>query len=175
MIPQARDLKPTAASLALLDWAIYVTNLPREEFSAHKVSALYALRWRVEIVFKSIKSAGLRLDEALAGRKSKAQVETLAYAALILAVFNARMTAVPMVAPKAGAKSGAQGASNRSLLKSAKLVSLLLLPLLLEWLAQGALDALSTRSPDLLACHANYDQRKRPHFAELLATTLALS
>ena len=40
-----KRMKPTAESLALLDWAIYVTNLPQEEFSGPKISALYGLRW----------------------------------------------------------------------------------------------------------------------------------
>ena len=59
-------------------------------------------------------------------------------------------------------------------LKSSKLVSLLLLPLLLQWLAPPGL-SLSRRLHQLLADHARYDSRKRTNFIETLATTLTLS
>ena len=168
-----KRMKPTAESLALLDWAIYVTNLPRAEFSAPKISALYGLRWRVEIVFKSFKSAGLRLPELLEGRKSKTQVEVLTHAALILAVFNARLSTTPEPGERKQTTTG-KAKAPRSLLKSAKLVSLLLLPLLLQWLAPPGL-SLRRRLHLLLTDHACYDSRKRTNFIETLAKTLALS
>lgn len=170
-----KRMKPTAESLALLDWAIYVTNLPQEEFSGPKISALYGLRWRVEIVFKGFKSAGLRLPELLAGKKSKTQIEVLTHAALILAVFNARLSTTPEPgARKQTPSPTGKAKAPRSLLKSARLVSLLLLPLLLEWLAPPGL-SLSQRLNRLLSDHACYDHRKRSNFIETLAKTLALS
>jgi hypothetical protein len=49
------------ATLALLDYAIYVTNVPETMLSARQVACLYRVRWQVELVFKLWKSyAGLR-------------------------------------------------------------------------------------------------------------------
>jgi methyl-accepting chemotaxis protein len=49
------------ATLALLDYAIYVTNVPENMLSARQVACLYRVRWQIELVFKLWKSyAGLR-------------------------------------------------------------------------------------------------------------------
>jgi hypothetical protein len=126
--------KPTAESLSLLDWAVYVTNLPQESFSAHKVASHYRLRWRVEIVFKSFKSAGLRLNPLLEGRKSPIAVEVFTYATLILALFGARMTVGPkQTPPQSQAHTPRSKGKNRSTLKCATLLGLFHPLLLLEW------------------------------------------
>jgi hypothetical protein len=46
--------------LALLDWLIFVTNVPQQMLSIQQVALLYRVRWQIELVFKLWKSyAGL--------------------------------------------------------------------------------------------------------------------
>jgi hypothetical protein len=54
-------------SLALLDWNIFLTNVPPERLSVHQILVCYTLRWQIELIFKLWKSeaalkhlAGLR-------------------------------------------------------------------------------------------------------------------
>ena len=42
--------------LQLLDWNIFLTNVPATSLSATALAELYGLRWRIEIVFKTWKS-----------------------------------------------------------------------------------------------------------------------
>lgn len=47
---------PNADSLFLKGYTIFVTNLPEDSFSAEKIEQIYALRWRIETIFKAWKS-----------------------------------------------------------------------------------------------------------------------
>jgi hypothetical protein len=51
-----RRLRPSPEYLALLGWNIFITNAPREALAADILIRLYALRWRIEIIFKAWKS-----------------------------------------------------------------------------------------------------------------------
>jgi hypothetical protein len=47
--------------LALMDWTVFVTSVPREMLSSQHIALLYRVRWQVELVFKLWKShCGLR-------------------------------------------------------------------------------------------------------------------
>lgn len=48
-------------NLSLMDWDIYVVNLPATQFDHKAVVRLYRLRWRIENIFKALKS-NLKLD-----------------------------------------------------------------------------------------------------------------
>lgn len=50
-----------AETLFFADWLLVVTTLPPQEFSAQTISALYRVRWQVELVIKRMKSL-LHLD-----------------------------------------------------------------------------------------------------------------
>jgi hypothetical protein len=51
----------TKAYLALLDWDIFLTNVPDTMLSALQVTLLYRVRWQIELIFKLCKSyCGLR-------------------------------------------------------------------------------------------------------------------
>jgi hypothetical protein len=59
-------------SLALLDWNVFVTNVPIERLSLHQILVCYSLRWQVELIFKLWKSeaalkhlAGFRKERLL--------------------------------------------------------------------------------------------------------------
>ncbi len=63
---------PSARSLALLSWTIFMTNVPVSMLSAEQVAKLYPLRWQIELIFKLWKSefalnrvAGLRRERVL--------------------------------------------------------------------------------------------------------------
>jgi hypothetical protein len=63
---------PSKQTLALLDWAIFVTNVPPEMLSLEQVALLYRVRWQIELVFKLWKSycgfghiAGFRSERVL--------------------------------------------------------------------------------------------------------------
>jgi DDE family transposase len=42
--------------LALLDWALFITNVPAERLSLEQVMTIYRVRWQVELIFKLWKS-----------------------------------------------------------------------------------------------------------------------
>lgn len=47
---------PSVARLTLLDWAIFVTNVPSEMLSVEQITLIYRLRWHIELIFKVWKS-----------------------------------------------------------------------------------------------------------------------
>ena len=69
-----RGYTPSHAHLALLAWNLFVTNVPRTVWAPATVCTAYALRWQVELVFKSWKS-----DLHLATVSTKTQEPTLCY------------------------------------------------------------------------------------------------
>lgn len=42
--------------LQLMSWTIFITTIPSEKAAHNKISDLYSLRWRIEIIFKAWKS-----------------------------------------------------------------------------------------------------------------------
>lgn len=65
------------AYLALLDWLIFVTNVPTAMLSIEQVALLYRVRWQIELVFKLWKSyAGLDHIQGL--RQERVLVELYA-------------------------------------------------------------------------------------------------
>jgi hypothetical protein len=67
---RGKSIRP--ATLALLDWSIYVTNVPDTMLNAAQVAVIYRVRWQIELVFKLCKSycglrsfAHLRMDRLL--------------------------------------------------------------------------------------------------------------
>lgn len=53
---------PSEKLLKLHSWSIFFTSIDQEEFDYKEIAELYALRWRIEIIFKSMKSH-LNLDK----------------------------------------------------------------------------------------------------------------
>lgn len=76
----------SAAHLALLDWNIFITNVPASRLTACQVMAFYRLRWQIELIFKLWKS-GAKLDHLGAWRTER--VLCVLYAKLIgLVIFH---------------------------------------------------------------------------------------
>jgi CRISPR/Cas system-associated endoribonuclease Cas2 len=55
---QRKQKAPSAASLALADWTVFITNAPREVLSLDEALALGRARWQIELLFKLWKSHG---------------------------------------------------------------------------------------------------------------------
>lgn len=47
---------PSNVLLQLLSWSIYFTSIDDDEITSEDIFSLYKLRWRIEIIFKSMKS-----------------------------------------------------------------------------------------------------------------------
>jgi hypothetical protein len=57
---------PSTEYLAMLDWLLFVTNVPETMLSIAQVALLYRVRWQIELVFKLWKSyAGLPRTQTL--------------------------------------------------------------------------------------------------------------
>jgi hypothetical protein len=75
---KGRTLSPRY--LALLDWSLFVTNVPQALLSPRDVARLYRVRWQIELIFKVWKSEA-QVDR-VAGRR-RARVLCELYAKLI--------------------------------------------------------------------------------------------
>lgn len=70
---KCRNLKPE--TLVAAEWVIIVTSLDRDEYPLSAISALYRLRWRIEIAFKHLKSGvGLAGPPGEDARSAKAYI-----------------------------------------------------------------------------------------------------
>jgi hypothetical protein len=57
-LAKSRGYKSSHRNQKLLDWAIFITNIPSHYVSAEDLASLYRLRWQVELLFKLYKSYG---------------------------------------------------------------------------------------------------------------------
>jgi IS4 transposase len=70
---KGRNLLPE--TLIAAEWVIIVTSLDRDEYPLSAISALYRLRWRIEIAFKHLKSGvGLVGPPGEDARSAKAHI-----------------------------------------------------------------------------------------------------
>lgn len=79
-----RRARNSPAKLALLDWELFVTNVPRETWPTRIVAQVYGFRWRIEMLFKAWKSF-LHLA-AVEPKASRQQVEALVLARILHAI-----------------------------------------------------------------------------------------
>jgi len=155
---QNRDKRcqPNARYLALLGWAIFVTNVDRRVLRARAVAQVYGLRWRIETIFKAWKSH-FRITAVPKG--SPAQ---------LLAVIYARLIFLTVMIPFCTASWQEAWRSHplppRSLLKTAALLGDFFLLLCLEAWQIQVTDALAQQ----LDYHGRYERRARQNFVEKL-------
>jgi hypothetical protein len=76
-----RRLNHHAEYLALLEWDIFITNVPRKWWRLSRVCEANICRWRIETVFKTWKS-NLKIDDVPKGDAPRVRAHL--YAALIL-------------------------------------------------------------------------------------------
>jgi hypothetical protein len=110
-----RGNRPSALSLALCEWTILVTNVPRESLSVEEAVALARMRWQIELIFKLWKSGG-GIDEYRSSKPQSALCEV--YGKLLAQVVRHWVIVV-----------GAWSQRDRSLTKAAEIVTLLALSL----------------------------------------------
>jgi hypothetical protein len=154
---QNRDRRcaPSAERLALLAWALFITNVPASAWSAQTVAEIYGLRWRIETIFKAWKSHfGLT---QVPPRASKNQVESLIYAKLIfITLFQVCFWR------RYSLGADTQSRPALSLLKVAQAAQSYLLILVLNQLGIDPLVAWE----QLLDAHCRYERRTRKHFMQ---------
>ena len=154
---QNRDRRsaPSAERLALLGWALFITNVPASTWSAQTVAEVYGLRWRIETIFKAWKSHfGLA---QVPSKASKNQVESLICAKLI---FITLFQVCFWQRHALGAET--QGRAPLSLLKVAQAAQSYLLILVLHQLGIDPVIAWE----HLLDAHCRYERRTRKHFMQ---------
>ncbi len=83
-----RGTQKSDEAKALLGWTILITSLERETASVEKLVQVYNLRWRVEIIFKSLKSY-TPLGAIVRHRSNSDHICTLLHAWLCLVVVGA--------------------------------------------------------------------------------------
>ncbi len=86
---------------ALLGWTILITSLDRETASVERLVEVYKLRWRVEIIFKSLKSY-TPLEPIVRHRSNSNHLRTLLHAWLCLVVVGAGTGAFGLVKSHCG-------------------------------------------------------------------------
>lgn len=74
----------------LLDWAIFVTNIPRDKIATEQVLSIYRARWQIELLFKLYKSH-IKI-EVLKGRTRSFRVLCEFYAKLCVVMLFHGMT-----------------------------------------------------------------------------------
>lgn len=73
--------RPSAEVLALMDWTIFLTTVPREDGGFKVLLELYGLRWRIEVIFKTWKS---HLSFEAVHRVSEVELKTILTVRLLL-------------------------------------------------------------------------------------------
>ena len=53
---ESKGHNPSKAVLELMDWTIFITNIPAAKASFKEILGIYGLRWRIEVIFKAWKS-----------------------------------------------------------------------------------------------------------------------
>ena len=153
-----RRLRPTRERLALLGWALMITNVPPEVWDAPTVCKVYRVRWRIEILFKAWKS---RFHFAALPAGSAAYIETLLWARLLLVTITC-----PLFEDAFGRPVRTRSAP-RSVLKAAPI---LLLALICVWLRRAHHAA--ERLDEILQRLGSYDKRRDRSCFPLFVQTL---
>jgi hypothetical protein len=144
---------PSAKRLALLGWDIFVTNVPATVWAARTLAAVYGVRWRIEIVFKSAKR---HLQLTVISQTSAVEVELLIWARLLLFTLLQGWLA---------AAAQPDRDPPLSLLKAAEWFGLFCPLLLLAPLAA----TLPQRLLGQLRYHCRYEKRTRTNYAQKIA------
>jgi hypothetical protein len=59
---ETKGHNPSKAVLELMDWTIFITNIPADKAGFQEILGVYGLRWRIEVIFKAWKSH-LKFDD----------------------------------------------------------------------------------------------------------------
>ena len=82
--------QPNQLSLEREGWTIYVTNLPKEHYTAEQIHQIYGFRWNIEIEFRALKGQShIRSVLDRIGKK-KHHLEILMHAIMIYAQLRSK-------------------------------------------------------------------------------------
>lgn len=163
--------KFSASHLALMGWEIYLTSLSGNQASVAKVAALYRLRWRIETIFKALKSytPGMKLASHCSNHN---HVQVLVIGWLCLVVMATRTGSFALATQTEGRESLAPNCL--SLLKVIAKVFRLIGMLLFAACAPG-MKVLMDRWFRQIEYHDCYERRKkRTNMAVAISQALAL-
>jgi len=73
---------PTAKTLALSEWRVYITNIKENILSLKDIASIYRVRWQVELIFKNYKSI-MKLEKYNV-KSNEHRVKTEFYAHMII-------------------------------------------------------------------------------------------
>jgi hypothetical protein len=167
-----RNRKFPKRYLELLAWETYLTSLPRSEVDVAKIVQLYRLRWRIEIIFKALKSytPGMKLARH---RSNPYHLQVMVLAWLCLVVLATRTGSFALAV---ASDAGSGLAPNcLSLLKTAARVFQLMGVLLFMACAPDP-NVLIERWKRQMTYHDQYERRNnRKNMAQLLDQALELS
>lgn len=142
--------------LELLEWSVYITNIPLVSFK--NIELLYTLRWRVENMFKVWKS-NLKLD--MIHNVSKEQLEALIYSKIIMATVTLKFIYIPYKL---------QLEPHHKTVSMHKLFTHISLRIssIVKYIkgAIRGLQGLYTRELEFIKAYCTYDKRKRENFTE---------
>ena len=165
LIRRDKRNNPSKSTLALLSWSIYLTNIEDESMSYSEIFELYKLRWRIEIIFKAIKS-NLKLDSI--HNVSEIQFKFIVTAKMIMIIIAIQYVYEPLV--HIIKKIYKQ---DLSLLKLVRFIidNGNVLRNLIEYVKQKKRNI--CKDLDNLSKYCCYDKRKRKNYEEAFATILS--
>jgi DDE family transposase len=141
-----RGNRPSALSVALCDWTILVTNVPRQLLSVEEAVALARMRWQIELIFKLWKSRG-GIDEwgsskpeyALCGMYGKLLAQVVRHWVIVI---------------------GAWSLPNRSLTKAADIVGTLAMSLAAAMRCVRRLSGVLSHARQIMEIAARMEKRR---------------
>jgi hypothetical protein len=165
MAKEDRRNNPSKSALALLSWSIYITNINDENVTYSEIFEFYKLRWRIEIIFKTLKS-NLKLDSI--HNVSDIQFKFIVMAKMMMIVLTIQFIYEPLV--------GVIQKLYNKVLSLLKLVRFIMdntniLKELIEYLKKGKKK--KCNEIDTLAKYCCYDKRKRMNYEEHFESVLS--
>lgn len=152
----------------LLDWSIVITNIGEDELGGIDVYGLYALRWRIENIFKAWKSN--LPTNGLAGHKTNVwHVKCLVVSQMIVMVRLSHLR-IFAIAGKDGPGPEKEPATGRAMPPGMSMFKMLKIMMLCSWVAQPTPETTLAKQ---LIYHTLYDKRKRMSLPALAINFLA--
>ncbi len=83
-LAKSHGYKSSQKNQQLLDWSIFITNIPENKISSDKIFLIYRLRWQIELLFKLYKSY-IQLEK-LKGKLNSSRILCELYAKLCIGI-----------------------------------------------------------------------------------------
>lgn len=143
-----RGDRVSLVALALCDWTVLVTNVPREKLNVEEAVALARMRWQIELLFKLWKSGGGGVDRRRGAGTASALCQL--YSKLLAQVVRHWVIVV-----------GAWSMSDRSMTKAAEVVRMMALSLAMALGSRSRLSAVLRHARRLMEVGAHMERRRK--------------